>query len=659
MTTLRTALRCLAIVALFVALQPATPAGADDGRPRNGFYVGGHVGYLFGNANATLGDPIGGAASGGSSPYGAPFAGLQAGYEHFLAPRLMLGMELDMSFPDYQDLSPVLSYRATGTGTANEELEWLASLRGRLGYAMGSWTPFVTGGIAWASTRFSRTDLTTGNEDGNPSNVRAGYVLGGGVDYRLDSRWSARAEYLYTNLGLAGFIFNSAPARYDSQYDLHRFQVGLNYKFGDVDDEKEEPDKRGPGTWEIHGQTVFVFQGYAPFSAPYDGPNSLPAGGQSRQTWGMSAFLGVRLWQGGELYYNPELLQGYGVALTTGAGGFPNGDALRAFPYPRYNTFRLFLRQTFGLGGERETVESDFGQLAGERDVSRITLQAGKFAVQDMFNNNIYAGDPRVDFLNWSIWTGAAFDAPEDSLGFSWGVVAELNRPSWAVRAGYFLVGDEPLSNDFDLALPSRGGYVGELEMRFRPYNRPGALRVGVWLNSIYSGSYNDAVALAAVTPGLPATNAIVQTRQGRTKYGSYLSLEQQLSDDVGAFLRFSWNDGRTEISGFTDVDTSLALGVSIRGASWGRPEDVVGIGGALNAISSDHANYLAAGGLGVTVGDGALSYASENVIETYYAFQLAKGVTLTADYQFLANPAYNIVRGPAHFFSGRLMARF
>ena len=74
-----------------------------------------------------------------------------------------------MSFPDYRDLAQVLSYRATGTGTANEQLEYLASLRGRAGYAMGAWTPFVTGGIAWASTRYSRTDLTTGNEDASPA----------------------------------------------------------------------------------------------------------------------------------------------------------------------------------------------------------------------------------------------------------------------------------------------------------------------------------------------------------------------------------------------------------------------------------------------------------------------------------------------------------
>ena len=66
-------------------------------------------------------------------------------------------------------------------------------------------------------------------------------------------------------------------ARYDSQYDLHRFRVGLNYKFGEIDDKKDKADSRGPGTWELHGQTTFIYQGYPAFSAPYDGPQSLPS----------------------------------------------------------------------------------------------------------------------------------------------------------------------------------------------------------------------------------------------------------------------------------------------------------------------------------------------------------------------------------------------
>ena len=648
-------------VAVVSALLSSVPAlAADPGSPRSGFYVGAHVGYMFGPANATLGDPIGVQSAGGVTLYGTWFGGVQAGYEHFFNSRLMLGLELDMSFPDTADLSQWMSYRATSTGTANEQLEYLASLRARAGYAMGPWTPFVTGGIAWASTRFSRTDLTTGNEDANPSNVRLGYAVGGGIDYRLDRRWSTRLEYLYTSLGLSGWLFASAPARYDSQYDLHRFRIGLNYKFGIADDKEERTDDRGPGTWEIHGQTTFIYQGYPPIYAQYSGPNSLPPEGQSRETWTVSGFLGVRLWQGGEFYFNPELLQGFGVANTTGAAGYPNGEAQKSnFPYPRLNISRLFLRQEIGLGGEREQVESEYGQLSGERDVNRVTLQFGKYSVKDIFDGNAYAEDPRLDFLNWSIWASGAFDYPADRLGLTWGLTAELNRPSFSVRAGYFLVPFESNTNTFDTAFFVRGGYVGELEMRYTPYGRPGSFRLGAWYNSTFAGSYSQAVALANPNIGLNANDTIGFTRQGRSKYGLYLNFDQEISDWVGMFGRFSWNDGRTEIMAFTDIDTSLSLGVSIKGKPWGRPDDRVGIAGAWNNISGDHSAYLAAGGLGPLVGDGALTYASENVFEAYYAFQLAKGIVVTADYQFLGNPAYNMVRGPVNVFSGRLSMRF
>ncbi len=104
----------------------------------------------------------------------------------------------------------------------------------------------------------------------------------------------------------------------------------------------------------------------------------------------------MRLWEGGELYYNPEPLQGYGVAISARRRRLPQRRGTTRLPPTRATARRAFtVRQTFGLGGEREKVESDLGQLAGERDISRITVQAGKFAVQDVFDNNTYANDAR------------------------------------------------------------------------------------------------------------------------------------------------------------------------------------------------------------------------------------------------------------------------
>jgi high affinity Mn2+ porin len=282
-----------------------------------------------------------------------------------------------------------------------------------------------------------------------------------------------------------------------------------------------------------------------------------------------------------------------------------------------------------------------------------LTIQAGKFSVVDVFDGNSYARDPRKDFMNWSLWSSGAFDYAADKLGLGYGVTAELNQKQWALRAGYFLMDAVSNSNNFDTRVLQRGEYVVELETRYSLFSQPGKLRTIAWVNSDYSGSYRD-------TLNNPALNLdIAQTRRGRIKYGYAINLEQALTDEVGLFGRWSWNDGKNEIMAFTDIDASLALGLSIKGVKWGRPDDVIGIGSAINGLSRDHRDFLAAGGLGPLIGDGALNYRRERVLESYYAYALYKQLTLTADYQLIINPAYNADRGPVHVFSGRFHGEF
>jgi high affinity Mn2+ porin len=109
----------------------------------------------------------------------------------------------------------------------------------------------------------------------------------------------------------------------------------------------------------------------------------------------------------------------------------------------------------------------------------------------------------------------------------------------------------------------------------------------------------------------------------------------------------------------FTDIDNSLSLGASIKGNRWGRPDDTIGLAGVTNGLSRDHRAFLAAGGLGPLIGDGALNYRRESIIEAYYAYSINKYLTFTADYQFVNNPAYNADRGPVSIFSGRLHGDF
>jgi high affinity Mn2+ porin len=295
--------------------------------------------------------------------------------------------------------------------------------------------------------------------------------------------------------------------------------------------------------------------------------------------------------------------------------------------------------------------------MAGKKDISRVTVQVGKFAVHDAFDGNSYSSDPREHFLNWALWAAGAFDYAADRVGLGYGVMAELNQKDWAVRAGYFLVGTEPNSNQFDTNLGKRGGYVAEYERRFSIASQPGKLRVTGFVNEAFSGSYRDALDLVAINPGLDPTDAIVQSRRGRMKYGYSVNIEQAITGDLGVFGRWSWNNGKSEIMAFTDIDASLSGGAVLKGTSWGRPDDKVGLGGAVNGISRDHRDYLAAGGLGILIGDGALNYRHERILETYYAIGLYKDMSLTFDYQLLVNPAYNADRGPVSIVAARLHA--
>ena len=616
-----------------------------------GLYIGAHAGYGRGGSTAVLSDP---AASAASNSFSGVIGGVQAGYNYRLPSGLLLGVEADFTFPNYLRSNSVVSSLATARSDVTEQWDYVATARGRIGYATGPWLAYATGGVAWAGGRFVNSPAI-GDEE-KVLNTRLGWAAGAGVEYAFAPHWSARLEYLYSRFGTADITFPSGT-HYSSTMDFQSLRVGLNRKidwpgsgnFTPASLMDPESDR-----WEIHGQTTFLPQGYPAFRAPYTGPNSLTPAPQLQQTWSNSLYLNARLWEGGEVYYNPELLQGFGLNDTVGLAGFPNGEAQKSnFPYPHYNTSRLFVRQTFGFGGEQEELPSGPNQLASKVDVSRLTFQAGKFAVLDIFDGNAYAKDTRKDFMNWSIWAPGAFDYSADKVGLTYGATAELNQKQWALRAGYFLMQSVSNANSFDTRVFERGTYAVELETRYSLFSQPGKLRTIAWLNSAFSGSYRE-------TLDNPAFNLdIAQTRRGRVKYGYVINIEQAVSDELGLFGRWSWNNGKTEIMAFTDIDASLSLGASIKGARWGRPDDVIGIAGAINSLSRDHRDFIAAGGLGILIGDGQLNYQRESILETYYAYALNKAVTLTADYQFVTNPAYNADRGPVHIFSGRLHGEF
>lgn len=406
--------------------------------------------------------------------------------------------------------------------------------------------------------------------------------------------------------------------------------------------------------WNWHVQNTAIVQGYPGFSAQYSGPNSLPSGGETRETLSLDLLGGLRLWRGAELHVDGLVWQGFGVGNALGAEGFPNGEAFRlGTRAPDARIARLFIRQTIGFGGEREKIEDGPLALAGQQDVSRLTLTLGRMSVKDIFDNNRYANDPRTQFMNWALMANEAWDFPADSLGFITGFAAELNQPSWTLRYGLFQM--PAISNGMvtDLHLADAWGMVTELEHRHTLGGHPGAVRWLAFLNRAHMGGYQAALD----NPTRPAD--IVATRDYRYKYGFGLNLEQEISKNIGAFSRVGWSDGNNEGWAFSDVDRTATAGVSVSGAFWNRPDDTVGVAGVLNGISHVHQEFLAAGGTGILSGDGNLNYGWEKILEIYYNFKFLRTVQSSLDYQFISNPAFNRDRGPVSVFSARVHWEF
>ena len=139
------------------------------------------------------------------------------------------------------------------------------------------------------------------------------------------------------------------------------------------------------------------------------------------------------------------------------------------------------------------------------------------------------------------------------------------------------------------------------------------------------------------------------------------MNIEQEITSDLGAFLRAGWADGNIEPFEFTDVDATVAGGVVAQWQAMGHgPTTPSALPASSTTIAGVHQAFLNAGGLGILVGDGQLPHPGlEQIIEAYYSYALTASTRISADYQLIVNPAYNIDRGPVNVFSARIHTAF
>jgi high affinity Mn2+ porin len=385
--------------------------------------------------------------------------------------------------------------------------------------------------------------------------------------------------------------------------------------------EAPPPERPAREPWySVHEQGTVVTEIHDHFPSPYIGPRSLLPVEPAATSETATLFLDARLWHGADIVFNPEIAGGTGFSGTTGIAGFPNGEITRVgVVAPTPYIARLFFRQTWG----------------------RITLYVGKLSMTDLFDLNRYSHDPRTQFGNWALMYNGAWDYPANVRGYDYGVALEFTETYWALRYGIFAEPAIANGAEIDPHIARANGQILELEERYWLDDNPGRVREWVFLNHAHMGDYLESLEAMPVTPD------VTLTRSYRYKYGFGGNLEQQITPELGMFLKAGWNDGRTESWAFTAIDRTVALGLTLAGKWWKRPQDQVGLAGVVNGLAKDHRDYLRAGGLDFIIGDGRLNYAPEQIIEAYYNWQLVKGILVTADFQGVNHPAYNADRGP------------
>jgi len=208
-----------------------------------GFYIGGHIGYGWGNSNWSTPPGISGSFS-VAKPFdpfadtGSVYMGVQAGYDYMLPNRFVVGAVADASFPSWPNLGGIsiggvspLTTPALGGESFSETMLDFGTVRGRIGYAPGNWLVYATGGFAWAYDQITVTQQTTGVTQA-PFLWRFGWTAGAGVELPIMPNWTAKAEYLYVMMPNGSFSIPSTPATTGSvKFQENVIRAGVNFKF--------------------------------------------------------------------------------------------------------------------------------------------------------------------------------------------------------------------------------------------------------------------------------------------------------------------------------------------------------------------------------------------------------------------------------------------
>ena len=402
----------------------------------------------------------------------------------------------------------------------------------------------------------------------------------------------------------------------------------------------------------VHAQVTVINQNKPSFGAKYSGSNSLSTNAESQTSITSTLFLGTRLWKGAGVFMNPEIAGGAGLSGTLGVAAAPNGETYRiGNPAPQIYMARIYFTQKFALNNHEIFQKSDLNQFAGKLETSYFSATVGKISISDFFDKNEFSHDPRTQFMSWGLMSNGAWDYPANTRGYTPSIVLEYITQANELRYAYSLVPTVANGSIMNWDVSKAGSQTIEFTHRYKLGVNEGTVRLLGFYTKAHMGNYLKSLALNPVNP-------IIQNveENGNTKYGFGLNVEQNITNDLGCFLRTSWSDGNNETWAFTEIDHSFSGGLLLTGSKWNRKRDHLGLAFVVSGISKSHQEYLQAGGKGFILGDGNLNYSPEQLTEIYYSFELVPTISLTGTYQLLINPGYNKDRsGPVNIFSIRM----
>jgi outer membrane immunogenic protein len=230
-----------------------------------GFYVGVNGGYGFGSWDGSMAFAQGACCGlgGALGPVGLDtsshpinsnggLAGGQIGYNWQFG-HVVTGVEGDVDWSDIRGNSGLLIPFPAGFPANGEPFwtfgirnDWLATVRGRLGYDVGGTLIYGTGGVAFGGFHETHDVVNTAFAACTPpcatatlNETKVGWTAGAGVERALNNNWSIKAEYLYVSFANVGGImpwddfarFGTGTDGFKGDFDVHTFRGGINYKF--------------------------------------------------------------------------------------------------------------------------------------------------------------------------------------------------------------------------------------------------------------------------------------------------------------------------------------------------------------------------------------------------------------------------------------------